>query len=71
MCSRFRPGQGLGAGDNPKIQELGYFSVFYIIINSEATVTKPVMMVDVENSCGGFDFVPYGGKTASFITELR
>lgn len=71
MCNRFQPGQGLDAGDNPKIQELGYFSVFYLILDPEATVTKPVMMVDVENSRGGFDFVPYGGKTASFITELR
>lgn len=58
MCNRFR---GDGA-PNPKIQELGYFSVFLVRLpQGKETTPKPLMHVYIGQSSGGFGFVPVGG----------
>lgn len=64
MCNRFRHPTG---NDNPKSQNLGYFSVFHVALDQERTVDEPIMFVEVGNSSGGFEFVPFG-KT--FLTII-
>lgn len=56
MCNRFRyPTSDI----NPKLQKLGYFSVFHVTLDQERTVDEPIMVVKVGNSSGGFGFVPF------------
>ncbi|PVH92224.1 HET-domain-containing protein [Periconia macrospinosa] len=61
MCNRF-PGTH---PENPKIKNLGYFSVFavYFIESGETPFIKsetPIMEVSVGDISAGFEFVPYG-----------
>lgn len=63
MCNRFRHLDG----DNPKLQNLGYFSVFYLMLDQECTVDEPTMFVEVGNSSGGFEFVPLGKPHLTII----
>lgn len=57
MCNRFRCPTG---DENPKLQNLGYYSVFHVTLDQERRVDEPVMFVNVGNSSGGFEFVPFG-----------
>lgn len=64
MCNRFRyPTSDI----NPKLQKLGYFSVFHVTLDQERTVDEPIMVVKVGNSSGGFGFVPFGKTCLAII----
>lgn len=56
MCNRFRyPTSDI----NPKLQKLGYFSVFHVTLDQERNVDEPTMFVNVGNSTGEFEFIPF------------
>ncbi|KAI1841465.1 hypothetical protein JX266_012305 [Neoarthrinium moseri] len=58
MCNRFWP---LDGGENSKLRNLGYFSVFYVMLDQKRTVDELTMFVEVGDSSGGFKFVPLDG----------
>jgi hypothetical protein len=69
MCNRFSPLQF--DGNNSRLESLGYFSVFYVSLDQEHPVDAQfIMFVEVEESSGGFDFVPLGGEAYIATTSF-
>lgn len=58
MCHQLRRrSPALIDDENPQLQTLGYFSVFYLELESQGLhANKPMMTVEVRNSRGGVEF---------------
>ena len=69
MCNRFSPLQS--DGNSSRLESLGYFSVFYVSFDQQRSVDAPfIMFVEVEESSGGFKFVPLKGETCIPTTSF-
>lgn len=64
LCSEF---SYTDSYDNPKLQNLGYYSVFHITLDQEGTIDKPVMWWLSGQSSTGHELVPHGKTHLSII----